>query len=187
MEKSFQTQQDFLNAVAETLPQNDAEAGLREAIVNGICQADNNLAGWSEQDNAGLELRVGRWFIRNDDVPFFQLLEAVASGALTLAASGGAQASSLIGPISNFVSACWQLRRKGAKLTTEQVAVLGLLSTNETVSAESVIKKLDAIGRKIPADKVEGILYSLASVELYDGSVVPLVRVDGKQWRALCV
>jgi hypothetical protein len=187
MPENFKTQHDFLDAVQTSLQDSKADSGLRNAIVDGVRQADNALATWTEQDNPGQELRLGRWFIRNDDFPFFQLIEAIVSGALTLAASGGVEASALIGPITNFVSACWQVRRKGAKLTPEQVAVLGILSTNEGISLRTLTEKLTGLGRGISASQVVPTLRSLENVELYDGSVVPLVRSDGPMWRALRV
>jgi hypothetical protein len=187
MEKNFTTQQDFLDTVREALPKDDHNAPFRDAIIDGIRNADNALAGWKEQDSAGQELRLGRWFVRNDDFPFFELIGAIASAAAVLAASGGVAASALIAPISSFASVCWQVRRKGAKLAPEQVAVLSVLNTNGGISIEEISDKLTAMGRGIARKQVLSTLSSLAGLELYDGTVVPLVRSDGDKWRALRV
>jgi hypothetical protein len=188
MDKNFKTQQDFLAAINDSLAETQSDSGIREAVLDGVSLADNALAQWKDQDNPGQELRLGRWFIRKDDFPFFALLTAVASGVAALAASGGVAAAALIGPISGFVSACWQVRRKGANLTAEQVSVLGVLSTNQGVTIKQITEKLAAIQRPSSADEVRATLKSLTGLELYDGSLVAVVRQDnGETWRALRV
>ena len=124
MPKNFATQQDFLLAVEESLHPSECPPEIREALIHGVTQGDDALAQWEEQDNPGQELRLGRWFIRNDDFPFFQLLGAVAAGLVALAATSGVAASALVAPIANLAAACWQVKRKGATLTPEQVAYM---------------------------------------------------------------
>ncbi|HET6180351.1 MAG TPA: helix-turn-helix domain-containing protein [Candidatus Sulfotelmatobacter sp.] len=188
MDQNFKTQQDFLDAVEGAVAKAASDPDIRKAIVAGVSQADDALAEWKDQDNPGQELRLGRWFIRNDDFPFFELLTAVASAVAALAASGGVAAPALIGPISGFVSACWKVRRKGADLTPAQIAILGVLSTNQGITVKHITEKLAAVRRPSTADEVRATLKSLTSLELCDGSQVEIVRCDNEdQWRALRV
>jgi hypothetical protein len=184
MEKHFKTQQDFLSAVREALNSDGDHPDLHAAIVDGVGQADDRLAEWKEQDNAGQDLRLGRWFIRSDDFPFIQLLGSVAAAVVALAASGGVQAASLVSPITAFAAACWQMRRKGATLTDEQLAVLGVLSTSQGIGVQAIAEKLASTGRKTTGRKVLETLHSLLGLELYDGTVVALVRPEGDNWKA---
>ena len=186
MVKTFSNREEFLTAVAATLPAKETEA--REAVLDGIRQADESLAQWQDRDNPGHELRLGRWFIRNDDLPFLQLLGAVASVLIAMSATGGIAAAAMVGPISNFAGACWQLKRKGTTLSEEQVSVLGVLHTIPSGTVDQIMDKLIAAGRSFDQRDVEVTLYSMAALELYDGSVVAIVRQDtGKRWRALHV
>jgi hypothetical protein len=188
MPKNFATQQDFLLAVEESLHPSEYPPEIREALIHGVTQGDNALAQWEEQDNPGQELRLGRWFIRNDDFPFFQLLGAVAAGLVVLAATSGVAASALVAPIANLAAACWQVKRKGATLTPEQVAALGILNVHQGATVEQIANKLAATGRTVSEKEVLVTLRSLASLELYDGSTVAIVRCDdGDKWRALRV
>jgi hypothetical protein len=187
MTKNFTSQKDFLGAVAESLEQSECASDIQQAILNGVGEADNQLAAWEDQGNSGQELRMGRWFIRNDDFPFIQLLGSIASG-VALLATGGVAAGALVGPVSSFAAACWQIRRKGATLTPEQVAAFGVLTAGQGATVEQLEQRLTEIGRAQSGKKLLATLQSLLAVELYDGSVVALVRCDDeKKWRALHV
>lgn len=188
MVKSFSNRGDFLAAVAEAVSENDNRPETREAILEGVGRADDALAQWQEQDNPGQEFRMGRWFIRNDDLPFLQLIGAIASVFIAISATGGVAAAAFVGPISNFAAACWQLKRKGTTLSREQVAVLGVLHAIRGGTVDQVVAKLVPAGYPLEKQEVEGALFSMASLELYDGSVVAIVRQDpDKKWRALHV
>jgi hypothetical protein len=181
----YKSQEEFFGAVSESLGGAEVDDDLRKAILDGVRQADDALGEWEGREDPGLELRLGRWFIRNDDLPFFQLLGSAATALTGAAASDGMDVSKLVGPISSFAAACWQVWRKGAKLTAEQVNVLSIISTHDGLNVEEIMAKLAALKRPMSADKVRGTLKSLTHLELYDGSEVAIVRLeDGEKWRA---
>jgi hypothetical protein len=188
MLKNYKTQAEFLDAVSGALEGTAADPALRQAIVDGVREADTALGEEKDEGTPGLELRMGKWFMRNDDFPFFQLVGAVAVAVAGLGASGGITAPALVGPIVAFAAACWQVHRKGADLTPEQLNVLGVLSTHEGLTVEAIAAKLAAAKLIAGADGIPKTLKSLTRLELFDGSEVAIVRRDEKgRWRALRV
>ena len=185
---NYDTQEEFLGAVDESLIATGLDSGLREAIVDGVRQADVTLEEWEQQEDSGMEMRLGRWFIQNDDLPFFPVLGIVASTLVGLAATGGIAAPAMAGSICNLAAACWQVRRKGGNLTPEQVNVLGVLHTHKGLEVSDIVAELATLQQVTSAEDVRGTLESLTRLELYDGSEVAIVRRDeGGKWRALRV
>jgi len=175
---------EFLAAVKEQLRSAFLSDEWRGALLDGIGQAD--IAADARDDASALHLRVGKWFIRSDDLPFFDLLTVTAASVAAVATSGGLAAPALVTALINLAKACWQIRRKGADLTAPQIFVLGVLQTAPALS-ESDISKQAVDGKAgLDASGVRAVLDGLTRVELYDGTIVALARHDQDgRWRAL--
>src|ERR1700722_10872458 len=146
MDQSFSNRPDYLAAVSQALSEHSAPPAIQTAIFTGVVEAEDSLLNWREQDNPGQELRLGRWYIRNDDFPYLKLIAAVASATIAVAATGGIAAASLVEPIATFAAACWKVKRKGTMLSTEQVAVLCALNTTGLATIEQLRMSLTSSG-----------------------------------------
>jgi hypothetical protein len=136
-----------------------------------------------------LNLRLSRFVIRDQDLPFLETMGAIAAASVGLGAGGTAAWSAAIPALTSFASLLWNLRRKGAVLSADQQRLLALLRSAGPGTAETLASKaVEAGGPNLGEAAVEGVLKSLKGVETRDGTVIALVAQDvSGSWRALNV
>ena len=84
--RSFETEQEFLDAVAQALP-DDTHAGglLSRAVIAGVREADVGARQGGPADAGGLNLRLKGWVLRNEDLPVIEALLDQRHGVLLIA------------------------------------------------------------------------------------------------------
>jgi hypothetical protein len=180
--EKYESREEFVDAVAERLAQ-DWPADLRLAAADAIA------AGADAEEHDGgqtaLELRLGRWFLRDDDLPFFQVVGVIGPLVATLIATGGLAAPAVVGGAVSLMGSAWQVWRKGGRLTSDQVAALTVLKARGPLTEQELAGALAADG--VDAD-AGALLAQLKDVELADGSGAALVRLmpEGR-WRTVNV
>jgi hypothetical protein len=135
-----------------------------------------------------MNLRIGTWFIRDDDLPMFDAFAAIGGLAATALAGATIAPATAVTSGTSIARAVWQIWRKGGRLSMDEMRVLNLLTTRGSASAEELagLARAQLDGRGAPA--VEALLKAMTEVELRDGSVVALVRKDPDgTWRKLSV
>jgi hypothetical protein len=180
----FQTEAEFVADVRRRLQVKNVPETIAAALADGIATADRTVRAEASGVNPTVQnLRIGTWFIRDDDLPLFDAIASIG-GVVATVASGGvlAPAAGLQAAVS-FAKACWQVWRRGARLSAEQLSVLRLLSLRGPLAPGDV---RHALADESTASGVERLLHSLETVELHDGALVALVRceADGR-WKAL--
>ena len=183
MTNTYESETEFLQAIAKQEPIAALDQTTREGLLNGIEQA--TASETEDQIHAGQELRLGRWFIRNDDLPFLELIAATTGIILVTSASGGIVAAALTAKIAGFIAGVWKLWRKGAILNESQLAVLAVLYSEQSQTVETLAETLKPTEVKLNAQQLVSVLESLTKLELYDGTEVELVRMDQNGWRSL--
>jgi len=177
----FESRQQFVDAVMSRLPEQSLTADVRLAVAEAIADADAGMQRDSAE-RGGLELRVGNWFVRNDDLPFFETLGAIGPLVATLVATGGLAAPAVIGAVAALMGSAWKVSRKGGRLSREQMAALTVLETRGPLTVEELQAALAELGLSL--ENTKALLEGLKDVELSDGSGASLVRrsYDGT-WR----
>jgi hypothetical protein len=188
MESRFKTEREFLDAVNARFVERQVPADVRAAILSGIEDAGRTVSQGSRVNPSAMNLRLGTWFIRKDDVPIFDALAAAGGLAVTLTTGGAVAPASAATGIANAAKMVWQVWRKGARLSKRQVLLLNLLHTNAAQSVEEITGKLQKAPEPLESTEAEEVLRSLEMVELHDGTIVPLARRDDDgRWRSLDV
>jgi len=190
--QKFTTQNEFLNALSthwqsqpSTTAAHTTDAAILDALRAGVQQADTDVRQEEQSRDGALGLRIGGWIIRPEDLP---VLDAISVGAAAAAAAfgpGGMTAVAVVAAVSGFASLCWKAWRKGASLSPDEVAVLGFLKLHGPMALEDLKKMAAAQLDGFSEDRVELSLKSLRDVELLNGDLVDLVRIDESgRWRA---
>ncbi len=131
-----------------------------------------------------LNLRIGRYVIRDEDLPVVETIGSAAAGLATVAASAGIAWPAIVPAITAIATLGWTLWRKGALLTPRQLRVVGLLRNLGPCPA-ATLAPLAAVDGVVPEDALDGVLQSLKEVETRDGTLVALAVIDGQMfWRA---
>ena len=185
MTKTYEDETTFLKAIAEHPKIAELHQTVRESLLDGIKQA--TLKDAELQTHAGQAFRLGRWFIRNDDLPFLELIATAVGIIVVISASGGVVAAALTAKIAGFVSSTWKIWRKGAVLNKDQLLVLSVLDSRESQQIDRIADALNLAQVSFNLGQLTAILNSLTMIELYDGTEVELVRLDEKGWRCLRV
>ena len=172
---------EFLSAVADHLPAVPLE--VKSAVLEGISAGDQALRlAAPEEETFSYNLRVGRWVIRDDDLPFFQTLGSVSVAVATSLGTGGLALPSIATAIVGFADLCWRMWRKGARLSHTQMDVYGMLRAHGPISTAALVKWLPG---KTEED-ITATLESLSNIDLNNGTVVTLASADANHfWKAL--
>jgi hypothetical protein len=182
MLQPFATQEQFAAAIYGRLPDGNWSAGLRTAIAEA-------LANTTQPEAAGgtsHELRVGTWFLRDDDVPFFQAIGVVGPLVATALTAGTIAAPALVAGVASLLGSAWRVWRKGGRLTSGQVAALTLLKAHGPLSVEDLAEHLVREKVVVSADATRTLLDQLLDIETRDGSSVALVhRTPEGLWRTV--
>jgi hypothetical protein len=184
--ETYENRDAFEEAVAARLDEHVTVGEFRDVLARGIAAANEALQPSDAQGRtAELQLRVGRWFLRDDDLPFFETLAAVGPIVATLVATGGIALPAAVAAMASLAGGTWRVWRKGGELTREQMAVLGTLESQGPLDRGQVEARLAEAGEHFD---VLAVLDQLQDVELVDGTAVALVRrnPDGR-WRTVGV
>jgi hypothetical protein len=184
--RNFETEQEFLDAVAQALPHDARAVGpLSGALIAGVREANVAVREGTLADAGGLNLRIKGWVLRNDDLPVVEAIGIVGAAATAALGPGGIAAAAVITAVTSFAAMCWKAWRKGAPLSRREIAVLGFLEINGPMDEEELARKASAQLKDFSADEVRKALRGLTDVELRNGEIVSLVRKDSSgQWRA---
>jgi hypothetical protein len=176
--RQFETERDFVSAAAHEWEQEGRPPPLVAALVDGLSQAESEVRAAEEIHEAGLDLRLGGWVLRTQDMPVLEAIGTVSAAALALAAPGAVLAAAAITAVSSFASLCWKAWRRGAPLSRAEITVLGFLHIHGPMTEQELIEKMAADPAGMPDAEVRRTVASLGDVELRDGSIVELVRQD---------
>jgi hypothetical protein len=185
----YGTQEAFLAGVSLILDEDDVDSDLSDALLSGIASADHNVrASVQDQGSLALNLRVGSWVIRDDDVPIIQALGTLAAAVAASVGTAGIALPSVAVAVTALVDLCWRAWRKGARLSEPELAVYGFLGAHGPMSAEALSTCLAEDGRPMSAEALEQMLRALSAFDLSDGRVAALVkRGDDGAWKAMKV
>jgi hypothetical protein len=183
--RTFKTESEFTRAIDAALQASALSAEVRAALIAGIGQGELQSRGNDALDASGaLNLRLNNWVLREEDLPITELIGVVGTAAAAALGPGGIAAGAVVTALATFAALCWKTWRKGARLSKPEVAVLGFLAVHGPMSLDDLKMKASALDG-LTATDVEGAIRSLQDVELRDGSLVELLRMDtGGRWRA---
>jgi hypothetical protein len=186
MFSTYVTQGDFLGGISSVLDEEGAASDLQVALLSGIASADHDLRTVGDDSAAlALDLKVGGWVIRDDDVPIIQALSAIAGAVAASIATGGLALPSVAIAVTGLADLCWRAWRKGARLTEPELAVYGFLAASGPMNEETLGTRLAADDRGVSSETLAATLRHLSAFDLTDGNVVALVAKDTDGlWRA---
>src|SRR5215471_7457669 len=116
MLSTFRSKEDFLAAISSRLDSQQTSPDVCSALVAGIASADDTLRQ-NAKDSKGqtLNLKIGSWVIRDDDLPLFQALNTASAAIILSFTTGGLAWPAMGSALSSFANLCWQCWRKGAR------------------------------------------------------------------------
>jgi hypothetical protein len=175
---TFDSYEAFADALASRLPIADEQ--LRQAVITGIATGDAAARRRPASGEAELELRVGPWFLRDDDTPYFESAGVIASLTTALVTGAAIPPAGVVAAAITVAAGTWKVWRKGGRLDRDEMAVLTALEQSGPLSEEEL--------QRIVGTDVGAALGALADVELRDGSSARLVkRLGDGRWRSLGV
>lgn len=187
MLSTYKTKTEFLDAVLLHLQLEDSPGNVRSALLSGISSAEDDLRKDALGDESqAFHLRVGSWFIRDDDLPIFEAVSSTATAvALTLTTAGVAWPA-IATALAQLANMCWRVWRRGAHLSAPQVAVYGFLKAQGPLTVNALAEGLNKTGKNLAQDDVASTLQSLSEIELNNGQIIKLATKDANEyWKAL--
>ena len=176
--RTFETAEEFQSAVAEALPPIDED--LRRQLALGVENAELEYRKDSaEHQGEGLNLRLGRFVMRDEDLPVVQAIGIATAAALALLTPGVIVAGAIVTAVSGFAGLVWKGWRDGAMMTPNEIAVLGLLQLHGPVTAEELRRLGAARNPPLAPETIDRALASLGEMEMRDGDIVSFIREDG--------
>lgn len=178
----YGSEQDFAAAVESAVSAAPGDVG--SAVLAGVLEGEDELRA-STAGPSDLEYRVGRWFLRTEDVPFLESVAAVAAFA-TSVTGGAALPAAAIAAVAAFAGIAWRTWRSGGRLSRKQVEVLGVLSAHGPLEPEQLLELLNQDGEAVWNLKdLNKALLDLSVFEVNDGRTVALVEsLTDQRWRA---
>ena len=176
--RQFDTERDFVGAASQEWAQDERTQPLVAALAEGLGRAEAEVRAAEDIHEAGLDLRLGGWVLRTQDMPVLEAIGAVSAAALALTGPGAVLTAAAITAVSSFASLCWKAWRRGAPLSRTEITVLGFLRIHGPMTDEQLVEKVAEDPSGMPVDEVRNTIASLGDVELRDGSIVELVRRD---------
>ncbi|HEX8621247.1 MAG TPA: hypothetical protein VF718_04690 [Allosphingosinicella sp.] len=176
--RTLATADEFGAAIDEAMRPALADPALREALAASIRDAENELRAEPSEASAGLNLRLGHFVLRDEDLPVAEAIALAASTAVTLLAPGVLVAAAVITAVGSFSTLAWKAWRKGARLSSREITILGLLKVNGPLTDEELAALAAKADPALTPQAVAASLASLGDVELRDGDIVSLVRKD---------
>lgn len=178
--RTFETADQFETAVAETLGPAGMDEDLKRQLAAGVQNAELAYRGEAAGDTGeGFNLRLGRFVMRDEDLPVVQAIGIATAAALALLTPGVLVAGALITAVSGFAGLVWKGWRDGAMLTPNEIAVLGLLQLHGPVTTEELHRLGAARNPPLAPETIDRALASLREMEMRDGDIVSFIREDG--------
>lgn len=199
MTSTYTTQAQFEAAIqsmiAERIPSRDSSStdALRSALVNemasGIADANRLVADDIDRDSrATLDLRLGRWFVRDDDLGFFESIGVVGTLFATFVTSGVLALPAAVAGAATLAGIGWKIWRKGGRLSRDQVSILTVLKAEGPASRDQIVARLKRNDIALYDSAADDALAELEAIELFDGTEAALVQQNaGGLWRAVGV
>lgn len=183
---TFESEADFIDAVRARLgPALDAD--LMDRLAASIAEGERDWRATPQRPGeTALNLRIGRFFIRDDDLPVIEAIGASASALVALDPDPRKAIAGLIPVLTTLASAAWNLWRKGVLLSREDMALLGLLRALDGATPETLHAKAVAAGQEIgDVAAITRRLNRLSEVETRDGSELKLTKQADDLWMAV--
>jgi hypothetical protein len=178
----FETEADFLRAVRLRVSGIIRE-DVAERIVLGMGLSEHEMHD-NEPPGGGLNLRVGNWVMRDADIPVIEAIAMVGGAIVALATPGPLAVASLVAGLTAFAKLVWSTWRKSAKLSRDEIAIIGLLHVHGPIKLEGLQEQAERAFPHMSKDSVADNLLSLTEVQLIDGSIVEVARRDASsRWR----
>lgn len=182
--RTFETETEFTAAIGATLQGSVTSAEIRNALIVGIGAGEHDARDEQADADGALNLRLGNWILREQDIPVTELIGIVGTAAVAALAPGVIAAGAVVTALSTFAALAWKAWRKGAKLSKAEIAVLGFLEVQGPMSIDDLKIKAPAVLDGVAATDVERAMQSLQDVELRDGDIVAFIRKDSSGlWR----
>lgn len=176
--RTFTTAAEFGAALDEAMLPGLADTDMRRQLAAGLEKAEVELREEADPDSGeGLNLRIGRFVLREEDLPVVEAIGIVSAAAVALLAPA-AVAAGIIAVVGNFAAMTWKAWRKGARLSPNEIKILGLLEIHGPLDAEELLRLAAQIDPGLTPETVDRALATLGDVEMRDGDIVSLVRVD---------
>jgi hypothetical protein len=187
MLSTYQTKADFLTAVSAHLPPRDSQANIRSALLSGISSAEDDLREQARiDDSQAFHLKLGSWIIRDDDLPIFEAVSAMATAVTLTLTTAGIAWPAIAAALSQIANMCWRVWRRGARLSGPQVTAYGFLKAQGPLTVDALTEVLNKAGKNITQADVASTLRSLSEIELNTGQIVKLASKDADEhWKAL--
>lgn len=188
MLSTFRSKEEFLAAVTSQLDGANISRDVSAALVSGISSADDVLRSQTDdRESLALNLKVGSWVIRDDDLPLFQAINTTGAAIALTMTTGGLAWPAIAAALAAFADLCWRAWRKGARLSSLQVSAYGALQAHGPMKEDAVIGHLKDEQAGGPAPEVvKAVLESLREVDADDGHLLALAARDGNGvWKAL--
>jgi hypothetical protein len=184
--RQFNSEGEFLAALGDPWVHQPGGAELRAALSAGISQAETEVRQDGDgSDDAALDLRLKGWVLRTEDMPVAEAIGIVAAALTAATGPVGITAAAVVTAVSSFAALCWKAWRKGAPLSRNEIALLGLLRLHGPMTEDDLASKAVAQFPEMTPGDVMKNLQSLGDVNLRDGTVVTLVRRDASgRWVA---
>jgi hypothetical protein len=176
--RTLATAEEFGAAIDEAMRPAVADPALREAVAASIRDAETELRAEPSDSAEALSLRVGRFVLREEDLPIAESIALAASTAVALLAPGVVVAAAVITAIGSFSTLAWKAWRKGARLSPREITVLGLVKMHGPLSDEELVALAGKADPALAPEAVASALASLGDVEMRDGDIVSLIRKD---------
>jgi hypothetical protein len=180
----YETKDGFVAAVENHLAHSAWPEAARRAAAQAI--ADSDESSETTAKATAFELRVGRWFLREDDTKFFEIVGAVGPVVATIATGAVLAPPAAVAATASVLGALWRMWRKSSQLTPAQLAVLTVLEAGGPTSEKQLADLLIERAVIHHAGELGALLDQLKDVELRDGSTIALVkRTETGLWRAV--
>jgi hypothetical protein len=180
--RTFATESDFTGAISASLDVLPPE--VRTAVSAGIATGDAAARGAAPGDDGTLNLRLGGWVLRDQDVPVTELIGIVGAAVTAAMVPGAIAAGAVITALTSFAAVAWKAWRRGAKLSKPEIAVLGFLEVQGPMTLDELKARAPAALPDLSPTDVERAVATLQDIELRDGDIVALIRNDAAGlWR----
>lgn len=182
--RRFATEAEFVEAIDATMPPDRVSDPVRAALTAGIRAGEAEARDVPPNADGALNLRLGGWILRDQDIPMTELIGIVGVAATAVLASGVIAAGAVVTALTAFAAMAWKAWRKGAKLSKAELAVLGFLEMQGPMSLDDLKTRAPAALPDVTVSDIENAMASLRDVELRDGDIVELIREDAAGlWR----
>ena len=187
MVTTYNTRNDFLNAVSSHFEKQEPQAEVSSALLAVISSAEDDLRNERlDEKSQAFHLKLGAWVIRDSDIPIFEAVNSTAAAITLTLTTAGIAWPAVTTALTALANICWRIWRKGAHLSSRQIDVYGFLRAQGPMLLAALAESLQKAGKNLTQDDVGSVLQSLAEIELNDGSIITLASKDANgYWKAL--